>query len=96
MPTPTLGATGATATITAESANCRVRARASSGIVIFLYKDQQVEIVGRNDTPANPWWFVKIPNSTGRCWLWGMGAKMTGRIQEIPITSEKGNAGDGQ
>jgi cellulose synthase/poly-beta-1,6-N-acetylglucosamine synthase-like glycosyltransferase len=93
---PTLGATGATATITVESANCRVRPRTNAGRITFLYKDQQVEIVGRNDVPSNPWWFIEIPDSTGRCWLWGMAAEMSGRIEDIPVTSEKGNAGESQ
>ena len=85
VPTPTLAATGAIATITVESANCRAKPRPGGERVTFLYKDQQVEIVGRNDTPANPWWYVKIPDSEDHCWLWGMTATITGNVEEIPI-----------
>jgi hypothetical protein len=85
LATPTLAATGATATITVESVNCRSKPRPGAERVTFLYKDQQVEIVGRNDTPANPWWYVKIPDSNDHCWLWGNTAKMTGTVEEIPI-----------
>ena len=96
VPTPTLGATGATATVTASSANCRARPRGGAERIIFLYKDQQVEIVGRNDDPGNPWWFIKIPDSTGRCWLWSMTASMNGSIEDIPVTSERGTPGESQ
>jgi hypothetical protein len=96
MPAPTLGATGATATVTASSANCRARPRGGAERITFLYKDQQVEIVGRSDDPGNPWWLIKIPDSNGRCWLWGMTATLNGSIEGIPITSERGTAGDSQ
>jgi hypothetical protein len=55
-----------------------------------------VEIVGRNDDPGNPWWFIKIPDSTGRCWLWSMTASMNGSIEDIPVTSERGTPGESQ
>jgi cellulose synthase/poly-beta-1,6-N-acetylglucosamine synthase-like glycosyltransferase len=95
-PTSALGATVATATVTAESANCRARPRGGSERITFLYKNQQVEILGRNDDQGNPWWFIKIPDSSGRCWLWGMTATMTGNVEDIPITSERGTAGESQ
>jgi cellulose synthase/poly-beta-1,6-N-acetylglucosamine synthase-like glycosyltransferase len=73
------------ATIKVESANCREKPRGNSDKVTFLYRDQQVEILGRNDDLANPWWYVKIPDQSGNCWLWGMTATMNGSIEEIPI-----------
>jgi hypothetical protein len=94
--TAVLSASGATATVKVESANCRARPRGNAERITFLYKDQQVEIVGRNDDPLNPWWFIKIPDSTGHCWLWGMASKMNGSIEDIPVTSEKGNTGESQ
>jgi hypothetical protein len=93
---PTLGAMGATVTVTTESANCRARPRSGAERITFLYKNQQVEIVGRNDDPGNPWWFIKIPDSTGHCWLWGMTAKLSGSIEDIPVTSERGTLGESQ
>jgi len=44
-----------------------------------------VEIIGKNSDPINPWWYVKIPNSSSNCWLWGMTAKMTGTESNIPV-----------
>jgi hypothetical protein len=83
--TPTLAATGATATLTVESANCRARPRGGAERITILYRGQEVEIVGRNEDLTNPWWYVKIPETDGNCWLWGMTATMTGNIEEIPI-----------
>jgi hypothetical protein len=79
------GGTTATAIITVESANCRDRPRGNGDRVTFLYKDQELEIVGKNDDPINPWWYVKIPDSDSNCWLWGMTATTTGPIEDIPI-----------
>jgi hypothetical protein len=77
--------TTATATIKVESANCRDRPRGNGDRIIYLYKGQELEIVGKNDDPLNPWWYVKIPDSGGNCWLWGMTATMHGNIDEIPV-----------
>jgi hypothetical protein len=85
LATATLPATGATATITVESANCRAKPRTNGERITFLYKDQTVEILGKNDDPGNPWWYIKIPDSNDTCWLWGMTAKITGTVEEIPI-----------
>ena len=72
-------------TITVESANCREKPRGSADKVAFLYNGQQVEVLGRNDDRENPWWYVRIPDQSGNCWLWGMTATMNGNIDEIPI-----------
>jgi hypothetical protein len=77
--------TGATATVTVESANCRKKPRGNTEIITILYRGQQVEIVGKNSDPINPWWYVKIPNASGDCWLWGMTAKMNGSDSDIPV-----------
>jgi cellulose synthase/poly-beta-1,6-N-acetylglucosamine synthase-like glycosyltransferase len=74
------------ATVTVESANCREKPTGHAGKVTILYRGQQLEIVGRNGDRLNPWWYVKIPNSGDRCWLWGMTATMNGNVDEIPIT----------
>ena len=73
------------ATIKVESANCREKPRGNADKVTFLYRDQEVEILGRNDDLTNPWWYVKIPDGSGNCWLWGMTATMKGSIEEIPV-----------
>jgi hypothetical protein len=82
---PGLGGTTATATITVESANCRDRPRGNADRVTFLYKDQELEIVGKNNDLLNPWWYVKLPDSDEHCWLWGMTATTTGPVEDLPI-----------
>jgi hypothetical protein len=84
-PTINVAPTGATATVTVESANCRKKPRGNADLIIFLYRDQVVEIVGKNDDPINPWWYIKIPDSKSYCWLWGMTSKMNGKLEDIPI-----------
>lgn len=85
-PIPTLPSTVAgIATVTVESANCRSRPRGGADRVTIFYSGQQLEIVGKNADLNNPWWYVKIPSSGGNCWLWGMTAKTTGAVDEIPI-----------
>ena len=77
--------TPAMATVSVESANCRAKPRGNAEKITILYKGQQAEIVGRNDDLKNPWWYIKIPNLSSNCWLWGMTAKMTGAVEQIPI-----------
>lgn len=73
------------ATVKVESANCRARPRGGANRITILYKNQQVEIIGKNDEPNNIWWYIKIPDSDKNCWLWGMTAEMTGDVGTIPI-----------
>jgi cellulose synthase/poly-beta-1,6-N-acetylglucosamine synthase-like glycosyltransferase len=75
----------AMATVSVESANCRAKPRGNAEKITILYKGQQAEIVGRNDDLKNPWWYIKIPNLSGNCWLWGMTARMTGTVEQIPV-----------
>jgi cellulose synthase/poly-beta-1,6-N-acetylglucosamine synthase-like glycosyltransferase len=73
------------ATIKVDSANCREKPRGGADKVVFLYRGQQVEILGRNDDPINPWWYVKIPDGSGYCWVWSMTTTMNGKLEDIPI-----------
>ncbi|HSK67615.1 MAG TPA: SH3 domain-containing protein, partial [Anaerolineales bacterium] len=83
---PTLPTTAsALATVKVDSANCRDKPRGNADRVTILYRDQEVEILGRNEDLANPWWYIKIPDDGGNCWLWGMTTDMTGTLEEIPI-----------
>jgi hypothetical protein len=82
---PAPGGTTATAIVTVESANCRDRPRGNADRVAYLYKDQELEIVGKNNDALNPWWYVKLPDSSGNCWLWGMTATTAGPVDELPI-----------
>ena len=77
--------TVATATVTVQSANCRARPLGGAERITIFYRSQELEIVGRNADPTNPWWYVKIPETDGNCWLWGMTTSMTGNIEKIPV-----------
>ncbi|MDQ2690952.1 MAG: hypothetical protein M3Y68_02855, partial [Chloroflexota bacterium] len=83
--TPTLVLTGATATVTVDSANCRDRPRPGGDRVTYVYRSQVLEIVGKNGDLVNPWWYVKLPDSSNYCWLWGMTVQLTGATDGIPI-----------
>ncbi len=74
-----------TAKVTVESANCRAKPRGNAGRITILYKGQVAQIVGRNGDPNNPWWYIKIPNLSGNCWLWGLTATTTGNVDQLPI-----------
>jgi cellulose synthase/poly-beta-1,6-N-acetylglucosamine synthase-like glycosyltransferase len=74
-----------TATVTVESANCRTQPRGGAERVTILYRDQQVEVLGRNADINNPWWYVRIPNSNENCWLWGLTSRLNGKVGDIPI-----------
>jgi cellulose synthase/poly-beta-1,6-N-acetylglucosamine synthase-like glycosyltransferase len=73
------------ATVTVDSANCRDRPRGNADKIIVFYRGQELGVLGKNDDPKNPWWYVKIPDQSGNCWLWGMTAIMNGNVDEIPI-----------
>ena len=75
----------ATATVKVESANCRAKPRGNAEKITILYKGQMVEVVGKNEDLSNPWWYIKIPDSGGNCWLWGMTTTLTGSDSNIPI-----------
>jgi cellulose synthase/poly-beta-1,6-N-acetylglucosamine synthase-like glycosyltransferase len=73
------------ASVTVQSANCRSRPFGNSEKVALLYRSQEAEIVGRNEDSKNPWWYIKIPDQDGNCWLWGMTATTTGNVNDLPI-----------
>lgn len=75
----------ATATVSVESANCRAKPRGNAERITYLYRDQTVQILGKNEDLSNPWWYVKIPDGSGYCWLWGKTATLTGNADEIPV-----------
>ena len=75
----------ASATVKVESANCRAKPKGNAERITILYKGQEVGVLGRNDDLRNPWWYIKIPDQNGNCWLWGMTTTMKGTLEEIPI-----------
>ena len=46
------------AKVKVQSANCRARPLGGAKKVILLYRNMEAEIIGRNDDPNNPWWYV--------------------------------------
>ncbi|HEY3476731.1 MAG TPA: glycosyltransferase [Anaerolineales bacterium] len=75
----------ASATVKVDSANCRAKPRGNAERITILYRGQVVEIVGKNEDLSNPWWYIKIPDQDGNCWLWGMTTTLNGNIDEIPV-----------
>lgn len=73
------------AKVKVQSANCRARPVGKSDKIVVLYRNQETEIVGRNEDPNNPWWYVKIPDQDGNCWLWGRTAVTDGDVNGLPV-----------
>ena len=73
------------AKIKVQSANCRARPVGKSAKVAILYRNQEAKIVGRNEDPDNPWWYVKIPDQDRSCWLWGRTATTDGDVDGLPV-----------
>jgi hypothetical protein len=78
-------ADGPTAKVIVQSAYCRAKPVGKSGKISLLYRNQEAKIVGRNDDPNNPWWYVKIPDQDRKCWLWGQTSTTTGDVEGLPI-----------
>jgi hypothetical protein len=73
------------ARVKVQSANCRARPVGKSNKVVILYRNQEAQILGRSEDPNNPWWYVKIPDRDGNCWLWGKTATTDGDVAGLPI-----------
>jgi hypothetical protein len=74
-----------TAKVKVQSANCRAQPVGKAGKVSLLYRNQEAEIVGKNDDPNNPWWYVRLPDQGGNCWLWGKTTTTTGDLDGLPV-----------
>lgn len=74
-----------TAKVTVQSANCRAKPLGGADKVTVLYRNQEAEIVGRNEDPNNPWWYVEIPDQGRNCWLWSKTTTTTGNVDGLPI-----------
>jgi len=73
------------AKVKVQSAYCRASPVGKAKKIILLYRNQEAEIVGRNEDLNNPWWYVKIPDQEGNCWLWGKTATTSGNVDGVPI-----------
>jgi len=73
------------AKVKVQSAYCRARPVGKSDKIVVLYRNQQAEIVGRSEDPNNPWWYVKIPDQDGKCWLWGKTSTTDGDVAGLPV-----------
>jgi hypothetical protein len=73
------------AKVKVQSANCRAKPVGKADKVVILYRNQEAEIVGRNEDPNNPWWYVKIPDQERNCWLWGKTTTTDGDVDGLPI-----------
>jgi len=51
-----------------------------------LFNGQKLQIIGKNDNfKINPWWYVVMPDTGERCWLWFYAAETTGPVEDVPI-----------
>ena len=73
------------AKVKVQSANCRARPVGKSDKLVVLYRNQEAKILGRNEDPNNPWWYIKIPGQGGNCWLWGRTATTDGDVDGLPV-----------
>jgi hypothetical protein len=73
------------ARVKVQSANCRARPVGKSDKIVVLYRNQEAEIVGRNEDPNNPWWYIKLPDQGGSCWLWGKTSTTDGDVEGLPV-----------
>jgi len=50
-----------------------------------VLRDQEFQIVGKNaDFETNPWWYVILPDTGEKCWLWSSAATTTGPVDDVP------------
>lgn len=51
-----------------------------------LTRGQEFQIIGKNaDFELNPWWYVAIPGTDKKCWLWFYAAETKGPVDDVPI-----------
>jgi uncharacterized protein YgiM (DUF1202 family) len=80
---PTATLSGPAATFI-KNANCRQGPGTQYETVTSFLAGQTVEIVGRNPDFDNTWWYVKIPDSNGKCWVSLTTAQAYGDFDSIP------------
>jgi hypothetical protein len=74
------------ATISIHSTHCWDGPGGKYDQVTVLLNGQKLRIMGRNaDFKNNPWWYVKLPNSNVKCWLWFYAATTKGPVDDVPI-----------
>jgi hypothetical protein len=67
-----------------KNANCRQGPGTKYEVVTSFLAGQTVEIVGRNPDFDNTWWYVKIPDDNGKCWVSLTTAQAYGDFDAIP------------
>ena len=83
---PTLPPDGiAIATVSVESANCRIKPQGHADRVTYVFRGQELEVFAKSADAQNPWWYVKVPDHNTPCWVWSMTAKLNGDPSQLPI-----------
>jgi hypothetical protein len=83
--TPTASVTptpGAPLASVSSPTNCRTGPSTAYDLVTSLAVGQTAEVVGK-DTHDN-YWIIKTGGGSGRCWLWGQYATVTGNTGNLP------------
>ena len=79
-PTTPTGNPGLT---TLEELNCRKGPGTAYEVVTRLPVGMDVPIDGRNGDST--WWYIRIPTSGQRCWVWGNLVRTRGNTMDLPI-----------
>jgi cellulose synthase/poly-beta-1,6-N-acetylglucosamine synthase-like glycosyltransferase len=83
-PTATPSATPI-ATVSIDSTHCWSGPARSYRQLTVLLRGQRFRILGRNEDRSNTWWYVRLPGTGQKCWLWGMAATTTGPVEDVPV-----------
>lgn len=51
----------------------------------LLLNGQELQIIGKNADPLNPWWYVINPDTGEECWLWFYAAETRGPVEDVPV-----------
>jgi cellulose synthase/poly-beta-1,6-N-acetylglucosamine synthase-like glycosyltransferase len=73
------------ATISIHSTHCWSGPGGRYDQVAVLLYGQELQVIGRNADPNNPWWYVNISDSNLQCWLWFYAATTSGPVDDVPI-----------
>jgi hypothetical protein len=77
--------TGAPAVTVSTSTNCRTGPGQAYPSIYGLPVGVSANVVGKNASVN--YWVIEIPNTGGKCWLWGQYATVTGDIGGLPTVA---------
>jgi cellulose synthase/poly-beta-1,6-N-acetylglucosamine synthase-like glycosyltransferase len=76
---------GPVATVSIHSTHCWSGPGSRYKKLDLLLNGQELQIIGKNADPNNPWWYVTMPDTNEKCWLWFYAATTMGPVDDVPI-----------